>query len=541
MTSQTQPTRFRAIQHILLVWMALFLFMDVAAAETAGRIISIAQRIAALNKQVEGLQAREAEMSAKLDAELQKFFRDDYRLRSERDQKLTELLDEKELTRKELAAGLFCSQCKRSKSKIERQTKKPFGQHLTEVNGEAIPMTPEEIRKQMEAYDKQIAALELRYNKQIESVRTRHDKRYSSLRESVINLRVRLHMIQVREQPELRGKLARAIMAYKFNNRKRDSEWQQYWMERQLAQRSKTELDKLRAKPTIERAKLTLTLRIARGETELADRTDERLQELIAARRQQTADNVWRTEDLNKQYNSTLRKRQAARSGEEQRIVDALRKAGVGSYSPVGVHLTGGWHSNYDPKLEAARRSTARALQKIRGQYDEAVVESWSKTSGLSVLQWRAMRLAETTGGWLQRRPAVVRANLGRIGNGFQRIRSWIRGDVVPAVVDNLIQHHGTEGWKPASPSKLAPWVALDLAVLYLRRWNVDEMRAVLRRSRGGTLSEYEINSIVREIDPDVGIHTWYLPHHPGLRNYLRGVYSFSDQLKSKLSNYFDQ
>ncbi len=540
MTITPPLRRAPQLRCLLLVWLGLFLCAHATATESAGRIISIANQIAAQKKQVESLQAKEAELAKRTDDELQDFFRKDYKLRSERDEKLAALLTEKELTRKELAAGLFCSKCKRSKSKIERQTKKPFGEHLTDVQGEAIPMTPDEIREQMEAYDLQIAALEERYEKQIESLRKQHDRRYASLSEQLVNVRVRLHMIRARHEPELRGKLARAIMAYKANNRKRDSEWQTYWMKRQLAQRSKTELDKLRAKPAIERARLLLTLRIARGETEEADRTDKRLKELLKARRDQTEDNVWRSEDLARQYDATLRKRQKSRSEEEQRVVDALNNAGVGSYSPTGVHLTGGWHSTYDPKVENARRSTAWAVHKIRAQYQGAVEESRQATSRLTPLQYRAMRMAETTGAWLERRPEVVRGNLRRIQRGFQRVRKWARGDLSPAIQDNVIQHHGTQGWRPATPSELAPWVALDLAILYVRRWNVSEMRDVLRRSKGGTLTEYEIDSIIREIDPDMGVHTWYLPHHPGLRRYLENVYSFSDNLKDQLSRFLD-
>jgi cell division protein FtsB len=152
-----------------------------ARAESAGRIISIAQRIAAQRQSSENATARAAVLDQKLETLRNEFFREEYRLISDRDSKLSELATEKELTREELAGGLFCSECKRGKSKIERQTKKPFEDHLSDVKGVAIPMTPAEIRKQMEAYDKQMADLEERANKQIRSLRERYESRSSSM------------------------------------------------------------------------------------------------------------------------------------------------------------------------------------------------------------------------------------------------------------------------------------------------------------------------------------------------------------------------
>jgi hypothetical protein len=516
-------------------FLLLLVLGNVARAETAGRIISIAQRIASQRVRDAADQALAEVLNIRMNDELQKFFEETYRLTSDRDKKLADLEEEKELTRKELAAGQFCSVCKRSKSKIERQTKAPFPEHLTEVNGKAIPMTPKEIQKQMEAYDKEIASLEQRSNKQIKSLRDRHDHRYASQSEQIVNIRVRLQMRKLRQGAKLHGRLAQAIADYKTKNAKRDSDWHQSWLERLLAQKTQTAIDQMRAQPAIKQAQLAMSLHIARGDLGMADKIDERLEELLENRRLSKTRGEQRSAEILADYQNTLAGRQRARGKEEQRIVKALSKAGVGSYSPTGLQLDGKWGALPDARLEATRQRTAQAIQKIRWQYEDAVEESRHVISGVSALQDGAMRLAESMGGWLQRRPAVARANIRRLMDLSSPFTQFTKKDIKPAVVDSVIMQVGTKGWMSVLQNNMTGGVMLDLGILSVRRWNVGEMREALRNSRGGRLSEYEIDSILREIDPDVGIHKWFLPHDPGLQGYLEGVYSFSDDMKDKL------
>ncbi|MGK0482507.1 MAG: cell division protein FtsB, partial [Planctomycetota bacterium] len=502
-----------------------------ARAESAGRIISIAQRIAAQRQSSENATARAAVLDQKLETLRNEFFREEYRLISDRDSKLSELATEKELTREELAGGLFCSECKRGKSKIERQTKKPFEDHLSDVKGVAIPMTPAEIRKQMEAYDKQMADLEERANKQIRSLRERYESRSSSMIEQIVNVRVRAKMIELREGPKLAGQLAQAIFGYQAKNAQRDADWQQAWMEKILAQKNQTAIDLLKAEPLIERTRLALSIRIARGDHDEAQVLENRLQEAVESRRRNREQGDARAQHYQWDYQNTLAKRQRARGQEETRIVEALAEAGVGSYPPMGVQLSGAWSAPPSSALERTRLRTQEQLQEIRWQYEEAAEESRRELAGLSVLQDAAMRV----GKWIERRPTVVRRNLGRIGDGFQRLRRWTRNDVVPTTVDNVILQVGTEGWLSVTPQALGPGVATDLAILTLRRWHMDEMRVALKGYEGGRLSQYEIDSLLREIDPDAGMHKWFLPHDPGLRKYLDGVYSITDEMKQKM------
>jgi hypothetical protein len=77
-------------------------------------------------------------------------------------QQIEDLIAEKERALQELALGLYCSQCMRPKSQIEREEKKPFEQHLTEVQGHPVPATREQLDQKAVEYDQKIAAMESR-------------------------------------------------------------------------------------------------------------------------------------------------------------------------------------------------------------------------------------------------------------------------------------------------------------------------------------------------------------------------------------------
>ncbi|MCA9000838.1 MAG: hypothetical protein KDB61_02865 [Planctomycetes bacterium] len=531
------PVRILIVRVALWLGVAVCLSFSAEAAESAGRIISIAHQIASQKKRVEGMEAQAVELSRKQAQMQQEYFEEDFRLTLERDKQLADLLAEKEQTLEDLRNGLFCSKCDRSATEIEKTLKISFDQHKDDVDSEGVPMSPEKIQKKMEDYDKKIAAVERRFAGRLKRLRETYEKGYAALSGRIVDLRVRIHMIRLRAESALRDKLRKAIREYTVKNEESDAHWQKHWMERKASQQVKTAMDELQAKPAIERARAALTVRIARGDTEEADRLEERLNELLQMRRQTREDNRWRGQDLERQYEETLKARARSRNEEEQRILDALQEAGVGGYSPMGLRLDGRWYVPPSASLHRAQQETAQAIQRIREQYADAVWESRRDIAGLSSLQYGAMRMGERSVEWLMHRPEVVRNNLQRIRNGYQRLRGYAREDGVPAVFNNALMQGVTQGASTITPSNVAPWVALDLGILYTRRWSVGEMRDILRQSKGGTLSEYEIDAVLREIDPDMGVHNWYLPHHPGLKKYLENVYSLSDDMRKELDS----
>jgi len=72
---------------------------------------------------------------------------------------LNTLLGQRDFILSEFRRGLFCSQCRRSKSEIEA-TGEPFPAHLYRVNGHPIPATAEQIKEKEQEIDQTIAQLQ---------------------------------------------------------------------------------------------------------------------------------------------------------------------------------------------------------------------------------------------------------------------------------------------------------------------------------------------------------------------------------------------
>lgn len=70
----------------------------------------------------------------------------------ELDDEMTQINADYKLKVRELKAGLYCSQCKRSKSEIEKSTKQSFEDHLEEVNGDPVPASQEMLDKAEEDF-----------------------------------------------------------------------------------------------------------------------------------------------------------------------------------------------------------------------------------------------------------------------------------------------------------------------------------------------------------------------------------------------------
>lgn len=92
-----------------------------------------------------------------------------YQLEAERlaemQAELHALIQEKANALAELRSGLYCSQCNRPKSQIERETGKSFRSHLTEVSGVPKAATPEAIQAKSDEYNRKIADLEEKIRK----------------------------------------------------------------------------------------------------------------------------------------------------------------------------------------------------------------------------------------------------------------------------------------------------------------------------------------------------------------------------------------
>lgn len=69
-----------------------------------------------------------------------------------------ELEDEMQIVLEEMRLGKYCSKCHRSARQIEKEEKKPFAEHLTEVTGTPVPASDEMIEQKTQEYQAKIAA-----------------------------------------------------------------------------------------------------------------------------------------------------------------------------------------------------------------------------------------------------------------------------------------------------------------------------------------------------------------------------------------------
>jgi myosin heavy subunit len=140
---------YRALCCFYLFLMPLAGICQTAGSGTLATIESLAnsiqkndERVAALNRQ----------HLASYEAENEKL--------AEHKKRLRELIAEKNRALQELKSGLYCSECKRPKSEIERNGSETFAGHLRRVRGVSVPATRQHIESKMAEYDRLIKTQE---------------------------------------------------------------------------------------------------------------------------------------------------------------------------------------------------------------------------------------------------------------------------------------------------------------------------------------------------------------------------------------------
>jgi len=489
--------------------------------ESAGTVISIARQIASLQEQARELQQKAAKVEQESDKALREYVVRSSQLEAERDSKVAALIAEKEASLEDFQAGLFCSQCSRSKTKIEADTKKSFQEHLTEVSGKAIPMSPEKIAKQMLAYDQRIAALRESQDKRLASLKESYERRSDSFISTLVRYRTRVQVLYQIKLPDLRGKLRVNLRAYDRRLERLDSEWLRGWASRRLSAAGAGARAALRLAPAIGRARAELREAELQGDRELVVAKRTRLDALLDQRRSARLDGAKREMELKDQFEAEQEERATARAEEEQRVVDALREAGEGGYSPQGLRLGGAWHSESDGIAE---------LGNLEFQAGRLEGESRRSRSAELVEQRRSafLRTAERVGrsaaDWIRRRPQVVKRNIQRLGEGLSSLRQWIRDVVVPESENARMQDLLTGEWRTRDLRGHLKSTRNNVAIHETRQWVVDTMEEEIRRNNPD-MSDYEIRSRLRELSPKHGVDTWYQPWGDGLEKYLDDVF----------------
>ena len=122
--------------------------------------------------------------------------------------KIQQLEREKESAVEEMRQGLFCSECQRSKSEIERATRESFADHLKRVHGHAVA-NPQMLADKAAFYDRQIAALQ----KQIADLERMKGQLAEAARQMADSERQRAAAEQQRKQREQEQERLRQMQA----------------------------------------------------------------------------------------------------------------------------------------------------------------------------------------------------------------------------------------------------------------------------------------------------------------------------------------
>jgi hypothetical protein len=111
--------------------------------------------------------------------------------KSQAEKKAVALALEKERALRDIDLGLFCSQCNRSRTQIEREDKKSFEEHLIDVHGHAIPGDPKVKAETIRKYDILIDAANAEaatVAQQIDDLRSNLQKQYDAIKTKKIEI-----------------------------------------------------------------------------------------------------------------------------------------------------------------------------------------------------------------------------------------------------------------------------------------------------------------------------------------------------------------
>lgn len=107
------------------------------------------------------------------------------------------MIREKANALEELRNGYYCSECKRPKSQIERETSETFAYHLRRVEGRSIPASAEMLEQAAEKYNERIAQLKKKLE-DFENLENQFDRKREDLKKRLLDLDDRLQALRLR-------------------------------------------------------------------------------------------------------------------------------------------------------------------------------------------------------------------------------------------------------------------------------------------------------------------------------------------------------
>lgn len=245
------------------------------------------------------------------------------------------MMNEKENALQELRMGYYCNQCNRPKSQIERETGKPFEQHLTEVKGKAIPASQEKIDAKASEYDQKINQLisqkknlekqlideENNYNRKIQEVNKRRQDSTDRVRKEIDQIQKKKQETAMQYDLDL-DTLENQIFRLKLRcssaeNEKNAAEWQY-----QQAYRKAEHLRQVEKEELIRRQKLEAEekLRKDREEEELKRREEEKIRKEQKEEERERLREKMKREEREREEKESLRKNYEERERQDKEI-----------------------------------------------------------------------------------------------------------------------------------------------------------------------------------------------------------------------------
>lgn len=161
-------------------------------------IESLVSQILSINKQIEAVKKRLTENEEKVAEYRRKILAiPDEVAKIEREKQ--QMIDE-------CRRGLYCDQCKDSKSEIEASGNETFQAHLRRVGGQAIPLPEEEIKKKEKVFDDRIAAVRAKLP-QLQASKTAEEDKWALIKQEQLDLEDKL--------PDLKQKIAEHCRLWK--------------------------------------------------------------------------------------------------------------------------------------------------------------------------------------------------------------------------------------------------------------------------------------------------------------------------------------
>jgi len=452
--------------------------------------------------------------------------------------KIQALLFEKEQSRKELIAGFFCSQCKRSKSQIERETHKAFEEHLTDVKGEAIPMTPEDIAKQMDKYDQKILALQNRFEKLASQIKNKIAANDEKFGQQILRLKI--------ENQSKKFKLQQLILKFKYNIQRynddkqaSDRRWYGQWLKqsRDMAATSAIALAKKTRRIKFIQQKLTLA--IANEDTVQSESIESSFMSLLAERKVYRQSTAQKQSALANRYTLSNGDRIKSRVKIEKPLNEIIVKVGAGTLLSSWKKIPNNIHISPSSLLDSNQHIVNENLPPLLPNTRNVQSGNWLQKKYYSTLNNLKKSITENS----HHKETLVR-NINKIKDGLRKVVSKkylpnLANEIAETALkqspmfskSTLNKVLSPERFKKAAKSTVGSWSS------WLHGVVSDTVDHRMKQRFPDLDDLYNNDFYVRLTNSNYGYHTWFTifdNEDEGVRRYVKEIFAPFDRMVDK-------